>query len=293
MSKYQDFNKNYLKEAENNENLQKIRNFITTGKVDGKFSDLLNKLSDEDFKSIFDKNFKNYFVNKHKFAFNIGKEQPYLIDFIEDRHDSEKKSVIDEMIAIFSNKIEGDGIKKFKAASGITDKEFEDIFKKFSEKSRWTFSSALSEYEQLGKILTYRSIDVIYKLGEKENIPLKDVQYALRNAFKTEKLDYLKRLEKIDTKMLVDAAAGVKESLAKRQESTEVKYAYTLNEADASEIEQMDLKQFFDQAYSQKNDDAIKNWLKPYINDHQEDVESNKKTIQVRFEKGRKEIIDK
>ena len=293
MSKYQDFNKNYLKEAENNENLQKIRNFITTGKVDGKFSDLLNKLSDEDFKSIFDKNFKNYFVNKHKFAFNIGKEQPYLIDFIEDRHDSEKKSVIDEMIAIFSNKIEGDGIKKFKAASGITDKEFEDIFKKFSEKSRWTFSSALSEYEQLGKILTYRSIDVIYKLGEKENIPLKDVQYALRNAFKTEKLDYLKRLEKIDTKMLVDAAAGVKESLAKRQESTEVKYAYTLNEADASEIEQMDLKQFFDQAYSQKNDDAIKNWLKPYINDHQEDVESNKKTIQARFEKGRKEIIEK
>ena len=293
MSKYQDFIKNYLKEAENNENLQKIRNFITTGKVDGKFSDLLNKLSDEDFKSIFDKNFKNYFVNKHKFAFNIGKEQPYLIDFIEDRHDSEKKPVIDEMIAIFNNKIEGDGIKKFKAASGITDKEFEDIFKKFSEKSRWTFNSVLSEYEQLGKILTYRSIDVIYKLGEKENIPLKDVQYALRNAFKTEKLDYLKKLEKIDTKMLVDAVAGVKESLAKRQESTEVKYAYTLNEADASEIEQMDLKQFFDQAYSQKNDDAIKNWLKPYINDHQEEVESNKKTIQARFEKGRKEIIDK
>ena len=293
MSKYQDFIKNYLKEAENNENLQKVRNFITTGKVDGKFSDLLNKLSDEDFKSIFDKNFKNYFVNKHKFAFNIGKEQPYLIDFVEDRHDSEKKHVIDEMIAIFSNKIEGDGIKKFKAASGITDKEFEDIFKKFSEKSRWSFNSVLSEYEQLGKILTYRSIDVIYKLGEKENIPLKDVQYALRNAFKTEKLDYLKRLEKIDTKMLVDAVAGVKESLAKRQESTEVKYAYTLNEADASEIEQMDLKQFFDQAYSQKNDDAIKNWLKPYINDHQEEVESNKKTIQARFEKGRKEIIEK
>lgn len=293
MSKYQDFIKNYLKEAENNETLQKVRNFIITGKVDGKFSDLLNKLSDEDFKSIFDKNFKNYFVNKHKFAFNIGKEQPYLIDFVEDRHDSEKKPVIDEMIAIFSNKIEGDGIKKFKAASGITNKEFEDIFKKFSEKSRWTFSSALSEYEQLGKILTYRSIDVIYKLGEKENIPLKDVQYALRNAFKTEKLDYLKKLEKIDTKMLVDAVAGVKESLAKRQESVDSKYIITLNEADATEIEQMDLKQFFDQAYSQKNDDAIKNWLKPYINDHQEEVESNKKTIQARFEKGRKEIIDK
>ena len=293
MSKYQDFIKNYLKEAENNENLQKVRNFITTGKVDGKFSDLLNKLSDEDFKNIFDKNFKNYFVNKHKFAFNIGKEQPYLIDFIEDRHDSEKKPVIDEMIAIFNNKIEGDGIKKFKAASGITIEQFADIIKKFSEKSEWSFNSALSEYEQLGKILTYRSIDVIYKLGEKENIPLKDVQYALRNAFKTEKLDYLKRLEKIDTKMLVDAVAGVKESLAKRQESTKVKYAYTLNEADASEIEQMDLKQFFDQAYSQKNDDAIKNWLKPYINDHQEDVESNKKTIQTRFEKGRKEIIEK
>ena len=293
MSLYKDFVKNYLKEAENNENLQKVRNFIATGKVDGKFSDLLNKLSDEDFKSIFDKNFKNYFVNKHKFAFNIGKEQPYLIDFIEDRHDSEKKPVIDEMIAIFNNKIEGDGIKKFKAASGITIEQFADIIKKFSEKSRWSFNSALSEYEQLGRILTYRSIDVIYKLSEKENIPLKDVQYALRNAFKTEKLDYLKRLEKIDTKMLVDAVAGVKESLAKKQESTKVKYAYTLNEADASEIEQMDLKQFFDQAYSQKNDDAIKNWLKPYINDHQEDVESNKKTIQARFEKGRKEIIEK
>lgn len=292
--KYQDFIKNYLKEAENNENLQKVRNFIATGKVDGKFSDLLNKLSDEDFKSIFDKNFKNYFVKKHKFAFNIGKEQPYLIDFVEDKHDSAKKPVIDEMIAIFSNKIEGDGIKKFKAASGITDKDFEDIIKKAAgDHTKWSFSSALSEYEQLGKILTYRSIDVIYKLGDKENIPLKDVQYALRNAFKTEKMDYLNKLEKIDTKMLVDAVAGVKENLAKREESTEVKYAYTLNEADAAEIEQMDIKQFFDQAYSQKNDDAIKNWLKPFINDHQEDVESNKKTIQARFEKGRKEIIEK
>lgn len=291
--KYQDFIKNYLKEAENNETLQKVRNFIATGKVDGKFSELLNKLSDEDFKSIFDKNFKNYFVNKHKFAFNIGKEQPYLIDFVEDRNDSAKKPVIEEMMAIFSNKINGDGIKKFKAASGISDEDFANIIKKAAGQSKWSFSSALSEYEQLGKILTYRSIDVIYKLGDKENIPLKDVQYALRNAFKTEKLDYLNKLEKIDTKMLVDAVAGVKENLAKRQESTEVKYAYTLNEADAAEIEQMDLKQFFDQAYSQKNDDAIKNWLKPFINDHQEDVESNKKTIQARFEKGRKEIIEK
>ena len=293
MLTYQDFIKNYLKEAENNETLTKVRNFIVTGKVDGKFSDLLNKLSDEDFKNIFDKNFKNYFINKHKFAFNIGKEQPYMIDFAEDRNDSAKKPVIEEMMAIFANKIQGDGIKKFKAASGITDDEFANIIKKAAGQSKWSFSSALSEYEQLGKILTYRSIDVIYKLGDKENIPLKDVQYALRNAFKTEKLDYLDKLQKIDTKMLIDAVAGVKENHAKRQESTEVKYAYTLNEADAAEIEQMDLKQFFDQAYSQKNDDAIKNWLKPFINDHQEDVESNKKTIQARFEKGRKEIIDK
>ena len=292
MSLYQDFIKNYLKEADEQNKLQKVYDFILTGKTDVNIADILNQMSEEDIKKICNKNFKDEFLNNHTFDFKVvkdGKEIAKKYDFIED---SDNK-VVQEFLKLFNSKNNNEGAKKFRAASGITTEQFADIIKKFSEKSRWSFSSALSEYEQLGKILTYRSIDVIYKLGDKENIPLKDVQYALRNAFKTEKLDYLKKLEKIDTKMLVDAVAGVKESLAKRQESVDSKYIITLNESDATEIEQMDLKQFFDQAYSQNNDDAIKNWLKPYINDHQEDVESNKKTIQARFEKGRKEIIDK
>lgn len=292
MSKFQDFIKNYLKEADEQNKLQKVYDFILTGKTDVNIADILNQMSEEDIKKICNKNFKDEFLNNHTFDFKVvkdGKEIAKKYDFIED---SDNK-VVQEFLKLFNSKNNNEGAKKFRAASGITTEQFADIIKKFSEKSRWSFSSALSEYEQLGKILTYRSIDVIYKLGNKENIPLKDVQYALRNAFKTEKLDYLKKLEKIDTKMLVDAVAGVKESLAKRQESVDSKYIITLNESDATEIEQMDLKQFFDQAYSQKNDDAIKNWLKPYINDHQEDVDSNKKTIQARFEKGRKEIIDK
>lgn len=292
MSLYQDFIKNYLKEADEQNKLQKVYDFILTGKTDVNIADILNQMSEEDIKKICNKNFKDEFLNNHTFDFKVvkdGKEIAKKYDFIED---SDNK-VVQEFLKLFNSKNNNEGAKKFRAASGITTEQFADIIKKFSEKSRWTFSSALSEYEQLGKILTYRSIDVIYKLGEKENIPLKDVQYALRNAFKTEKLDYLKKLEKIDTKMLVDAVAGVKESLAKRQESVDSKYIITLNESDASEIEHIELKDFFNQAYSQKNDDAIKNWLKPYINDHQEDVDSNKKTIQARFEKGRKEIIDK
>ena len=292
MSLYQDFIKNYLKEADEQNKLQKVYDFILTGKTDVNIADILNQMSEEDIKKICNKNFKDEFLNNHTFDFKVvkdGKEIAKKYDFIED---SDNK-VVQEFLKLFNSKNNNEGAKKFRAASGITTEQFADIIKKFSEKSRWSFSSALSEYEQLGKILTYRSIDVIYKLGDKENIPLKDVQYALRNAFKTEKLDYLKKLEKIDTKMLVDAVAGVKESLAKRQESVDSKYIITLNESDASEIEHMELKDFFNQAYSQKNDDAVKNWLKPYINDHQEDVESNKKTIQARFEKGRKEIIDK
>lgn len=292
MSLYQDFIKNYLKEADEQNKLQKVYDFILTGKTDVNIADILNQMSEEDIKKICNKNFKDEFLNNHTFDFKVvkdGKEIAKKYDFIED---SDNK-VVQEFLKLFNSKNNNEGAKKFRAASGITTEQFADIIKKFSEKSRWSFSSALSEYEQLGKILTYRSIDVIYKLGDKENIPLKDVQYALRNAFKTEKLDYLKKLEKIDTKMLVDAVAGVKESLAKRQESVDSKYIITLNESDASEIEHMELKDFFNQAYSQKNDDAIKNWLKPYINDHQEDVELNKKTIQARFEKGRKEIIDK
>lgn len=292
MSLYQDFIKNYLKEADEQNKLQKVYDFILTGKTDVNIADILNQMSEEDIKKICNKNFKDEFLNNHIFDFKVvkdGKEIAKKYDFIED---SDNK-VVQEFLKLFNSKNNNEGAKKFRAASGITTEQFADIIKKFSEKSSWTFNSALSEYEQLGKILTYRSIDVIYKLGEKENIPLKDVQYALRNAFKTEKLDYLKKLEKIDTKMLVDAVAGVKESLAKRQESVDSKYIITLNESDASEIEHMELKDFFNQAYSQKNDDAIKNWLKPYINDHQEDVDSNKKTIQARFEKGRKEIIDK
>lgn len=292
MSLYQDFIKNYLKEADEQNKLQKVYDFILTSKTDVNIADILNQMSEEDIKKICNKNFKDEFLNNHTFDFKVvkdGKEIAKKYDFIED---SDNK-VVQEFLKLFNSKNNNEGAKKFRAASGITTEQFADIIKKFSEKSRWSFSSALSEYEQLGKILTYRSIDVIYKLGDKENIPLKDVQYALRNAFKTEKLDYLKKLEKIDTKMLVDAVAGVKESLAKRQESVDSKYIITLNESDASEIEHMELKDFFNQAYSQKNDDAIKNWLKPYINDHQEDVESNKKTIQARFEKGRKEIIDK
>ena len=292
MSLYKDFVKNYLKEADEQSKLQKVYDFILTGKTDVNIADILNQMSEEDIKKICNKNFKEEFLKNHTFDFKVvkdGKEVAKKYDFIED---SDNK-VVQEFLKLFNSKNNNEGAKKFRAASGITTEQFADIIKKFTEKSRWSFQSAASEYEQLGRILTYRSIDVIYKLGDKEKIPLKDVQYALRNAFKTEKIDYLKRLEKIDTKMLIDAVAGVKESLSKRDESVNSKYVITLNEADASEIEHMDLKDFFNQVYSLENDDAIRAFLKPYINDHQEDVESNKKTLQARFEKGRKEIIEK
>lgn len=288
--KYQDFIKNYLKEADEQNNLQKVYNYILTGKSDVKMSDVLTKMSEEEIKKLFPDNFKDEFLKHNKLTFKVvkdGKEEIKSFDLTKDT----ENPVVETFIKLFNDKNGGDGAKRFRIASGITTEEFANYIKKFASQTKWSFNSAASEYEQLGRILTYRSIDVIYKLGSKEQVSQKEILFALKNAFKTEKVDYFQNLQKIDTKMLVDAVAGVKEATAKREESVEFKTYNLLTEA--SDIEQMPIKEFFEQAYSQGKDDKIIQWLKPYIDDHKEDVETNKKTLQARFEKGRKEIIDK
>ena len=288
--KYQDFIKNYLKEADEQNNLQQVYNYILTGKSDVKIADVLAKMSEEEIKKLFPDNFKDEFLKHNKLTFKVvkdGKDEIKSFDLTKDT----ENPVVETFIKLFNDKNNGDGAKRFRIASGITTDEFANYIKKFASQSKWSFNSAASEYEQLGRILTYRSIDVIYKLGNKEQISQKEILFALKNAFKTEKVDYFQNLQKIDTKMLVDAVAGTKEAAARREESVEFKTYNLLTEA--SDIEQMPIKEFFEQAYSQGKDDKIIQWLKPYIDDHKEDVETNKKTLQARFEKGRKEIIEK
>ena len=134
MSLYQDFIKNYLKEADEQNKLQKVYDFILTGKTDVNIADILNQMSEEDIKKICNKNFKDEFLNNHTFDFKVvkdGKEIAKKYDFIED---SDNK-VVQEFLKLFNSKNNNEGAKKFRAASGITTEQFADIIKKFSEKS--------------------------------------------------------------------------------------------------------------------------------------------------------------
>ena len=76
----------------------------------------------------------------------------------------------------------------FFKATKLNEKDLEDLQKIMTEKSRWSFQRACSEYEDLGRILTYRSIDVIYQCANTEKISEKELMYGLKNAFKTEKV---------------------------------------------------------------------------------------------------------
>lgn len=287
MSKYQDFIKNYLNEKATEDQEKLVRQWFN-----GETKD-----KDAVIKAIksFDKDNWSHIVPVEDFAksYNNDKFTYYIKD---DKGEFKKKEFKVELDngspdpradLIFGDDIDSDVKQIFQQAVKLDKNSLEKYGK---DNISWNFNTATQEYEKLGKILTYNSIDVIYKLGDKKNISQDDVLYGLKNAFKTEKEDYFNQLEKIDTKMLIDAVAGVKEDINRRNESTN-EFIANLNEA--SEIDNLSIKEFFNNVYSFKKDDDKIRYMNPFIEEHKKDVETKKKTLQASFEKGRMEIIEK
>ena len=52
-----------IKEADEQNNLQQVYNYILTGKSDVKIADVLAKMSEEEIKKLFPDNFKDEFLN--------------------------------------------------------------------------------------------------------------------------------------------------------------------------------------------------------------------------------------
>jgi hypothetical protein len=285
--KYQDFIKNYLNEKATEDQEKLVRQWFN-----GETKD-----KDAVIKAIksFDKDNWSHVVPVEDFAksYNNDKFTYYIKDDKGEFKKKEFKVALDNgspdprADLIFGDDTDSDIKQVFQQAVKLDQKSLE---KHGKDNKSWNFSTASQEYERLGKILTYNSIDVIYKLGDKKNISQDDVLYGLKNAFKTEKEDYFNQLEKIDTKMLIDAVAGVKEDINKRNESTD-EFIANLNEA--SDIDNLSIKEFFNNVYSFKKDEDKIRYMNPFIEEHKRDVETKKKTLQASFEKGRMEIIEK
>lgn len=285
--KYQDFIKNYLNEKATEDQEKLVRQWFN-----GETKD-----KDAVIKAIksFDKDNWSHVVPVEDFAksYNNDKFTYYIKDDKGEFKKKEFKVALDNgspdprTDLIFGDDIDSDIKQVFQQAVKLDKNSLE---KHGKDNKSWNFSTASQEYERLGKILTYNSIDVIYKLGDKKNISQDDVLYGLKNAFKTEKEDYFNQLEKIDTKMLIDAVAGVKEDINKRNESTD-EFIANLNEA--SDIDNLSIKEFFNNVYSFKKDEDKIRYMNPFIEEHKRDVETKKKTLQASFEKGRMEIIEK
>ncbi len=284
--KYQDFIKNYLKEAENtvSDNYKKVLEFLKTGKGKvSEYQELAKKLTIDEWKKLLPE--EKTYIDKNKFGFYDEKGETKEFDLFNTKTNS-----IDPR-AEFIFGIEDDQTKNnIFSVTKLDQKVLEDLEKKMTSKNKWSFQKAESEYKQLGKILTYNSIDVIYKLGKQEQISKSDLEYALKNAFKTENADYLKNVYSLDTKMAVDAVAGVLEAASNRDESIIIPKAPTLLEA--NEMANMKLNEFLNTIKTMSDAEKL-DYIQPFINDNQRDYEAYKEKLQNAFEAGRKEIIEK
>lgn len=305
MSKYQDFIKNYLNEKADAEQKSAVVSYFSKPTEDGykKAFKALTVFDVDDWKALLPQDletFKREFKKNQKFTYRVknkdGKEETkfFLI------YNKEEKSLDNRLTLIIpksyltntdekpSESQKNIAINFFKATK-LNEKDLEDLQKIMTEKSKWSFQSACSNYEDLGRILTYKSIDVIYHCANIENISEKDLMYGLKNAFKTEKVDYFNKLSSIDQKMDIDAVAACIEDEKARNNESIIVLPATLNESKS--ISEMDLNEYFTNIHNLSGSEIDK-FLKDFIDSHKEDVETKKKILQARFEKGRKEIID-
>lgn len=305
MSKFQDFIKNYLNEKADAEQKSAVVSYFSKPTEDGykKAFKALTAFDVDDWKALLPQDlesFKREFKKNQKFTYRVknkdGKEETkfFLI------YNKEEKSLDNRLTLIIpksyltntdekpSESQKNIAINFFKATK-LNEKDLEDLQKIMTEKSKWSFQSACSNYEDLGRILTYKSIDVIYHCANIENISEKDLMYGLKNSFKTEKVDYFNKLSSIDQKMDIDAVAACIEDEKARNNESIIVLPATLNESKS--ISEMDLNEYFTNIHNLSGNEIDK-FLKDFIDSHKEDVETKKKILQARFEKGRKEIID-
>lgn len=305
MSKYQDFIKNYLNEKADAEQKSAVVSYFSKPTEDGykKAFKALTAFDVDDWKALLPQDletFKREFKKNQKFIYRVknkdGKEETKFFQI----YNKEEKSLDNRFSLIIpksyltntdeepSESQKNIAINFFKATQ-LNEKDLEELQKLMSEKSRWSFQRACNEYEDLGRILTYKSIDVIYHCANTEKISEKELMYGLKNAFKTEKVDYFNKLSSIDQKMDIDAVAACIEDEKARNNESIIVLPATLNESKS--ISEMDLNEYFTNIHNLSGSEIDK-FLKDFIDSHKEDVETKKKTLQARFEKGRKEIID-
>ena len=305
MSKYQDFIKNYLNEKADAEQKSAVVSYFSKPTEDGykKAFKALTAFDVDDWKALLPQDletFKREFKKNQKFIYRVknkdGKEETKFFQI----YNKEEKSLDNRFSLIIpksyltntdeepSESQKNIAINFFKATQ-LNEKDLEELQKLMSEKSRWSFQRACNEYEDLGRILTYKSIDVIYHCANTEKISEKELMYGLKNAFKTEKVDYFNKLSSIDQKMDIDAVAACIEDEKARNNESIIVLPATLNESKS--ISEMDLNEYFTNIHNLSGSEIDK-FLKDFIDSHKEDVETKKKTLQTRFEKGRKEIID-
>lgn len=305
MSKFQDFIKNYLNEKADAEQKSAVVSYFSKPTEDGykKAFKALTAFDVDDWKALLPQDletFKREFKKNQKFTYKVknkdGKEETkfFLIYNKEEKSLDNRFSLIIPKSYLTNTDEEPSESQKniainFFKATKLNEKDLEELQKLMSEKSRWSFQRACSEYEDLGRILTYKSIDVIYHCANTENISEKDLMYGLKNAFKTEKVDYFNKLSSIDQKMDIDAVAACIEDEKARNNESIIVLPATLNESKS--ISEMDLNEYFTNIHNLSGSEIDK-FLKDFIDSHKEDVETKKKTLQARFEKGRKEIID-
>lgn len=303
--KYQDFIKNYLNEKADNEQKSAVVSYFSKPTEDGykKAFEALKAFDVDDWKALLPQDlesFKREFKKNQKFTYRVknkdGQEETkfFLIYNKEEKSlDSRLTLIIPKSYLTNTDENPSDAQKNiainFFKATKLNEKDLEDLQKIMSEKSRWSFQRACSEYEDLGRILTYKSIDVIYHCANTEKISEKDLMYGLKNAFKTEKVDYFNSLSSIDQKMDIDAVAACIEDEKARNNESIIVLPATLNESKS--ISEMDLNEYFTNIHNLSGSEIDK-FLKDFIDSNKEDVETKKKTLQARFEKGRKEIID-
>lgn len=297
---YKEFVKKYLEEADANAQTQEqnktqeqpkeitdkefqiVFNWFSDGKGNPKeVAELLKRFNDDTWKRLLTKD---------------GNIEQFKKDFQEGKFDYNTKNGLkffnvmehmSRMTDVFNDK---DVVGRFLHAINLKNEEYGQILKKMTEQAKWSFDSALRNYETLGEIITYKSVEVMFKNKDTKKIDPQDLMYGMKNAFKTEDLNYLDNLQNIEQKMTIDAALGVLEEREKRQKESTDYNQYVmdiLNEADTSEFTVKTL-----QGTAEKDPKEAYQIAQQIKKQYPKEFQTKYEALMAKFDEGRKKIIE-
>lgn len=207
--------------------------------------------------------------------------------------DQAKIDVFKNNIATFKDKL---GLKDIKTDKDFAKSDFAKklqkqlakIVKLSEDSEKLAFNSKLSDWEKFGKVITYKSIEMLSFFATKdEKLDTQTMRDYMSKVFTDEDDNYFNQIENIDELMNIDACLGTMEDVNKRG----------MDNSDTNDNAEKDLNlETYRMAMKNSKSGDGKKTLDEYVEriskKYKDKFTTYKKQVEAAFDKGREEILE-